>query len=453
MIFRRKKQLQHTEPSVTLGRRERNLLVEDVHIEEELLPSYMRTILLTVVILLVLFFVWAWLTTMQEVARAQGEIIPFSNVNLVQHLDGGIVEAVSVEERELVQKGDLLLRMDGSQAMAELQRLRARQASLKLRQERLLAFTSNRLPSFSAFETDYPEQVVSQMDLFRQQVATRESTLSILHRQHNQQRERLRQTEEALEVALRHQALTSEMLAMREELAAQNLITRTVLLETRRAWETARGEVQRLNQDLTVLQEEIEETLQRIEDTSNLMQREALAELSAIRAEETEVASAMTAAATRVARLRVVAPETGYVQNLTVLTQGQVVQPGEVMMHIVPDDVTLRAEVRILPRDIGFVSEGQHANLRVTGYDYVRFGYATGRLTRISAFSTIGEDRTPFFRAWITLDKSYIGEVANQYILMPGMSVEAEINIGEKTILVYMLRPVVDGLTRAFGER
>lgn len=453
MIFRRKKQLQQTDQAITLGRRERNLLMEDVHIEEELLPSYMRIILLTVAVLLILFFIWAYFTTMQEVARAPGEIIPYSKVKLVQHLDGGIVEQVYVEERDRVQKGDLLLRMDGSQALAELRRLQARQAALMLRQERLLAFTENRIPNFTAFEADFPEQAVSQMDLFRKQVETRDSTLSILDRQLNQQHERLNQAEEALEVALRHQNLTSEMLAMREELAAQSLVTRTVLLETRRAQETARGEVNRINKDIKVLKEEIEETLQRIEDTSNLMQREALAELSAIRAEETEVATAITAAAARVTRLRVLAPESGYVQNLSVLTLGQVVQPGEVMMHIVPDDLTLLAEVRLLPRDIGFVREGQHANLRVTGYDYVRFGYATGKLTRISAFSTIGEDRAPFFRAWITLDKPYIGEVVNQYMLMPGMSVEAEINIGEKTILVYMLRPVVDGLTRAFGER
>ena len=453
MDLRNKKNSENSPNNIPLGSRQRNLLAEDVHIEEELLPTYVRGILLVVTVLLVLFLAWAHFTVMQEVARANGEIIPYSNVKLVQHLDGGIVSEILVEERRRVADGDLLLRMDGSQVYSDLQRAQARLASLGMREERLLALTENREPDLALFKAAYPEQAAGQWALFRKQVETRDSTLSILERQLEQQSERLHLLQDALDVAQIHHQLTQELLDMRMELASQNLVSRSVLLETRRAHETANGEVNRFTREIAIVKQEQNETRQRITDTTNLIQRDALAELGMVRAELAEVKGHLAGIQARVARLEVRAPDSGYVQDLRVLTRGQVVQPGELLMQIVPDELTLMAEVRVQPRDVGFLREGQTANLRVSGYDYARFGHAPGKLSRVSAFSIIGEDRRPYFKTWVTLDKSYIGEVEGRHMILPGMSVEAEISIGQKSVLSYLLRPVVEGYTRTFGER
>jgi multidrug efflux pump subunit AcrA (membrane-fusion protein) len=122
-------------------------------------------------------------------------------------------------------------------------------------------------------------------------------------------------------------------------------------------------------------------------------------------------------------------------------------------MQIVPDDVPLEAEVRIQPRDIGYVNPGQTVNLRVSAYDYSRYGFARGVLKRVSASSVVAEDGQAYFLGWVSLEKPYVGENPDKNPLRVGMAVEGEIITGKKTLLGYLAKPVVDGMSRAFRER
>jgi HlyD family type I secretion membrane fusion protein len=155
----------------------------------------------------------------------------------------------------------------------------------------------------------------------------------------------------------------------------------------------------------------------------------------------------------RADRLVVRAPARGYVQDLRVQTVGQVVPPGGLMLQIVPDNVPLEAIVRIAPKDIGHVRAGQEVNLRVASFDYARFGMAHGTLKQVTATSLVGEDGRPYFRGWVTLPNPYVGHEAGRYPLQPGMSVEAEILTGEKSVLAYLGKPLADLFSRSFKER
>lgn len=437
-----------------LGSRERSLLSETVQIEEELLPTYVRPMLGIIAITVVAFFFWAGLTNVKEVARAPGEIVPVGKIKVVQHLDGGVVAEIPVEERMLVEEGQVLLRIDGSQATADLRQMEARLVALTLRAERISAFAEDRPPDLAPLAGNHADLLTGQQELYRQQIETRKSTLSILDHQINQRMQRLVQQEKALSAAREQQALSADLLRMREELAARRLVNRTVLLETRRAKVSADGEVARLQEEIDVNQQELAEVRTRRADAENQLRRDALNELGSVRAEMAEVEETLQRLQARVDRLVIRAPHSGYIQDLKVQTVGQVIQPGALLMQVVPDQAPLEAEIRIAPKDVGHVRTGQRVNLRITSYDYTRFGYATGELKRISASSVASEDgRTHYYRAWVTLDRPSVGDTPGRYLLQAGMSLEADIVTGEKTLLTYLTKPIIDVVSRSFQER
>lgn len=436
-----------------LGSRERRFLSETIQVEEELLPSFVRPILALVTAMVLIFIAWAALAHITEVTRAPGEIAPSGQIKVVQHLDGGTVAEIAVEEHALVKAGQILARMDGSQANSDLRQMVARQVSLQLRKERLAAFVDNRQPNFEALAADHPELIANQRNIYLTQVDVRNSTLTILDRQIAQRSERVRQLQAALAIAHEHRSLTGELATMREDLAARRLINRTVLLETRRAKVTAEGEVGRIEDEIIIVGQELGEVRNRRIDTLNQLRRDALAEIGTVSAELAEVEENIKRLNAKVDRLVIRAPNHGYVQDLKIQTVGQVVLPGALLMQIVPDDAPLEAVIRIAPKDIGYVKVGQPVNLRVSSFDYSRFGFAHGAVKRITASSVLGEDGKPFYRAWVGLTKPYLGDTPGRYPLQSGMGVEAEILTGQKTLLAYLAKPLIDVGSRSFHER
>lgn len=457
MMFKKQhKTAENTSGKMALGSRERRLLSETAQIEEEVVPSFVRPLLSVAAVTVVAFLLWAAVTEISEVARAPGEILPVGKIKVVQHVDGGAVAEIAVQERTLVQAGQVLLKIDGSQANADLAQMEARRMALGLRAERLEAFAEGRKPQFSDPGNGYSQLLSGQQDAYRSQQAARDSTTSILDRQIEQRTRRLAQLDEALRAAREQQKITAELTGMREDLAARRLVNRTVLLETKRAQVTADGEVARIGEEINVVRQELGEFRSRRADTLNQLQREAFSELGSVRAEIAEVDESILRLKARVDRLVIKAPNRGYVQDLKIQTVGQVIQPGALLMQIVPDDAPLEAEIRISPKDIGHVKTGQQVNMRIGSYDYTRFGYVTGKLERISASSVTSEDtkdNKTYYRAWVSLDQPYVGANPGRYPLQPGMSLEAEVITGKKTFMAYLTKPLVDSVARSFHER
>ncbi len=442
-----------TEEGIRLGSRERRLLSEAVQIESELVPGYVRPGLYIVAGMIILFLLWAGLTHLTEVARGTGEILPTGDNRLVEHLDGGVVEKIFVEERQLVQKGEPLIALDGTQAISDLRQMQARQVALQLRAERLQAYVDERTPKLDAIAGSYTDLLADQKQIYRNQLITRNSTLSIWDSQINQLNSRAHQLGQALDAAHRQQQLIGELLKMREDLASRNLINRSVLLETRRAKVTADGEVARLTDEIKVNSEQLAEIKDRRLDSDNQLRQSALAEIGTVRAEMAEVVEAIKRLQAKVDRLVVRAPHRGHVHDLRVQTIGQVIQPGALLMEVVPDDEPLEAVVHISMSDIGFVKVGQPVNIRVTSFDYARLGLAKGILKKVTISSVADVDGLPYYRGWIAVTQPYVGNVPGQYPLQPGMAISGDIITGEKTLLAYLTKPLIDAITYSFKER
>ena len=453
-IFKRKtrQQIPNENGRIPLGSRERRLLAESVQIEEELVPAFVRPLMVVVGVVGVLSLIWAAVTNLTEVARAQGEIIPTGQVKLVQHLDGGMVSEIKVVDRSFVEQGQELLRFNGAQTIADLKQSELHLISLRLRAERLEAFADGRTPHLEPIAGSHTDLLADQMQIYRTQMAVRNSTLSILERQIDQRTLRIKQLEKSLHAANEHQAITGELESMREGLASRHLVNRSVLLETRRAKVTADSEADRIADEINVVSQELAEIKSRHADSINQMRRDALNEMGTVRAEIAEVEVLTQRLRDKVDRLVVRAPTRGYVHDLKVYTVGQIVQPGALMMQIVPTDAPLEALIHIASRDIGYVKVGQPVNMQVSTYDYTRFGFARGTLKKVSATNLVDDKGQPYFQGWVTLNTPYVGDKPEN-LLQPGMGVEAEIMTGHRTLLAYLLKPLRDINLHSFGER
>ena len=155
----------------------------------------------------------------------------------------------------------------------------------------------------------------------------------------------------------------------------------------------------------------------------------------------------------RVKRLEITAPVSGVVKGLTVNTIQSVIKPGETIMEIVPAGDILIVESRVATTDIGHVSIGQPAEVKINSYDPHRFGTVMGKVEQISASTFLDEQHNPYFQAKIALDKDYVGSYTDKYRIIPGMTVQADIKTGEKSVLDYLLKPIYRGFQNAFQER
>lgn len=454
MIFKKSRRERRLNENgrVPLGKRERRLLAESAQIEEELVPAFVRPLLMIVGGMAVLSLIWAAMTDLTEVARAQGEIAPSGQVKVVQHLDGGMVSEIKVVDRTLVEQGQEVLLINGSQSIADLLQMEVRLTSLRLKAERLAAFAEERVQKLAQIAGAHSDLLADQMEIYRNQMSARSSALSIFDRQIDQRTLRIQQLEKSLAATREHQNINGELAAMRENLASRHLINRSVLLETRDAKVTADGEAARLTEEINVVSQELAEIKSRRSDSINQMRRDALNEMGTVRAEIAEVTEMTQRLRDKVERLVVRAPTRGYVHDLKVQTVGQIVQPGALLMQIVPVDAPLEAVIHIASRDIGYVKVGQPVNMRVSSYDYTRFGFAHGTLTKISATNLVDSNNQPYFQGWVTLTHPYVGDKTGP-LLQAGMGIEAEILTGHRTLLAYLLKPLEDINSRSFGER
>lgn len=443
----------HGQPPVSRGSRQKRLLSEAVQLEEEVVPQFLRPALMVIGALVAGFIMWAAVVDLKEVAQTSGEVVPSGSLKVVQHPDGGVITEILVGEREMVEQGQPLLRLDAAQAASNLEQLRAREAALRLRAERLRAFAENRDPDFWAVAPDFPQLIADQNEIWLNQISERRSALEVLAVQIEQRRREILQMRDALEVAERQRMLTADLLDMRTKLAEKRLISQVVLVETKRAKATADGEVQRLRNDISVGEQTLSEAETRLDNLDSRMRQDALNEMGTVNAELAEVEQSLERARLLTERLEIRAPVRGLVQNLQVTTEGEVIRPSQTVMQIVPMTEALEVEIRIPTTEIGHLRVGQPVTVKLTSYNYARFGSIDGTLRQISASSLIDENNKPFFRGWVTLAQDHLGDDAARFPVLPGMTVQADIVTGEKTLLEYLIKPVSDSLDSAFRER
>ncbi len=411
-------------------------------------------LLFTIVLFFVLFLAWASFATLDEVTRGEGRVIPSSQVQVVQNLEGGIVSEIRVRESEIVEAGDVLLRLDNVKAASELRGGRQRYLALQGAVARLHAEIEER-------GIDFPPEVMSEARrvaidetaLFNARQAALQSELEILRNQANQRDQEVAELENRLTQLERSYELASDELDITEPLAAKRVVSKVDLLQLKRQVNDLRGELESAKLSLPRLRLAQREAHRRIEERYLNFRAEAQRELNTVQTEAEALAEAIAADSDRVNRTEVRSPVRGTIKSLLVNTVGGVIQPGQDLVEIVPLEDTLLVEARIRPADIAFLRPDQSATVKVTAYDYAVYGGLDAEVESISA-DTITDDRGEhFFRVRVRTDSGSLENSGDVLPIIPGMTTEVDILTGRKTVLDYVMKPILRVRDRAFRER
>jgi len=436
-----------------LPRARARYLNQAIQLEETTPTKLINIAIIFSAVLLVALVLWAHFTHIKEVAVTQGEVIPADLIHNVQHLEGGIISEIMIRNGDLVKKGDTLLRFSPPAAMSELEQMKIRYSSLTLQQERLHALIENRELNFGEVALAYPDITQHQKTIYHAQLNSQLQKIVVIDKQILQKISEEKRSLNQSVIMKKEVALLEEQVTIRKRLNKTGVVARDELLTTQIQLSESLREYRQIQDDYLVAKTTLAEVTQRRKDVEFQFLKDTHVESGQITNELAEVEQTLIRLIDRANRLNVVSPVSGIVQALSINSINAVVEPGKVILRIVPLDDELIVEARILPKDIGHVHIGQNADVKIDSYDSSRFGSIEGTVKHISATTYLDEKNNPYYRAEITLSKSWVGDNPEIMKIIPGMTVATNIETGAKSILAYLLRPVSRGLDNAFTER
>lgn len=413
------------------------------------LRRFLGALSLFVVALVVLSF----FAPVREVALAEGEIIPIGSVVPVEHLEGGIVDTVYVGTGGLVKKGDLLMKLRLESGAGDFNQMRVRRDLLTLRRLRLAAHLAGTKPDLSALAKDYPRDANEQLLLFETEKKTLASSGRILQSRLEQSRGDLLARKQELEVVTSQRAIYEEQLQAQRKLIEKGFSSRGRLLTAKARVEEVRVTLTRLKGSIEASKGRIVEIESEIDQAKDAKRQEWSDLLVSTISEISELDERLTSAQDRVQRLAVHAPKSGIIQSLSATLPGQIIRPGDVVAEIVPVQSSIEAEVRILPKDIGYVKVGHPAEITLSTFDPEVFGKVNGSVRSLSPTTFETERGDKYFKGLVTLDRSALEKDGRNFPITPGMVVSASVITGTKSVMQYIMKPVVRSYDRAFSER
>lgn len=397
---------------------------------------------------------WGAYAELEEVAVADGEVVPQGQVKLIQHLEGGIIRNLHVDEGRTVKAGTPLVDLDLGAGGINAEELQVQIDGLRLRRARLMAEAEG---STLVFPEDVaarrPELVKVETETHERRRQQFESAIAVLE---NQARQR---ELEAGELAARRNSVNRDLglaerrLAMSADLLKQDLVPKMEHLQLESEVGRLRGQRSELQSTIPKVRAAIDEARERKREARLRFRRAAIEDLG-----QTELALArnleLLAKATDQARRTLVkSPIDGVVTNMRFHTIGGVVGPGDVMMEIVPVSPRLEVEAKVKPTDVGYVARGQKAVVKISTYDFVRYGALEGEVIRVAPDSTLDRDGRPFFQVVVRTDRSYLGDTPGALPITPGMQATVDIRTGSRSVLAYLISPVLKLQNEAFRER
>jgi adhesin transport system membrane fusion protein len=415
---------------------------------------FTHLLLFIVVAFFAIFFAWASWAELDEVTRGDGRVIPSSQVQVVQNLEGGILAAIEVREGAVVDQGQVLLRIDNVKAASDLRENRQRYLTLLGALARLRAEVEETAISFPPEVLAEARNVaINERDLYRARQEALQSELEILRAQAEQREQELAELRTRLDQLVRSHALASQELDITAPLAAKRVVSKIDLLRLQREVNDLAGELESARLSVPRIETALREAHRRIEERFLSFRAEAQRELNAVQAEAAALAELITAAADRVQRTDVRSPVRGTIKRLRITTLGGVIQPGEDLVEIVPLEDSLLVEAKVRPADIAFLRPGQPAVVKVTAYDFSIYGGLEGVVEDISA-DTIEDDKgESFYRVRVRTHDNALEKAGEPLPIIPGMTTQVDILTGEKTVMDYLLKPILKARDTALRER
>jgi adhesin transport system membrane fusion protein len=413
-----------------------------------------KILLLMVFGFFLLALIWARFAILDEVTHANGTVIPSSRVQVIQNLEGGILKEILVEEGSVVRPGQVVLRIDKTSHAASFGELQARYFTLQGDVQRLTAEAEGTPLEFSPqFQAEHPEIVTDQQALFQSRQGELKSQIAILQQQLDQRKQEKAELESKLSQAQASLKIANEEYAITEPLVKKNIVPKVKQLQLQREINDLKGDISAARLAIPRAESAIAEASRRVEEKVQTAQSEILTELSKHKTDLAAVQEEITAAKDRVARTEVRSPVKGVVKELKIRTIGGVIQPGQDLMEILPIEDNLRVEAQVRPADIAFLRPGQDATVKFTAYDSSIYGGLPGKVERISADTIVNKEGDAFYKVTIRTDKNYLIRNDQKLPIIPGMVATVDIITGQKSVLTYLMKPIIKAKENALRER
>lgn len=403
----------------------------------------------------VIFTIWASISTLDIVSVAVGEVIPSSQVKTVQHLEGGIVREIMVREGSEVKAGQPLIELEPTVSNADVAELRVRLTSLETDIAQFEALSEGKdAPTFSEdIKARYPDLVAQAQKRFETRLARHNGNLNSQKQTVLQRRQEINEIKQRIIGSQKSLALVSEQVGMSKELLAKNLVNRFRHLDLLKEERTLQSTVEADQAALLRAESALSEQQAELASIQTIFADEVQKSLETARLQSRELSERITKFEDSLSRTIVRSPVDGVVKTMHVVTVGGVVRPGDPVVDVVPVGDKLVVEGKLPTQDIGYVTSGQAAVVKLASSDAIRFGKLDGRVIEVSPDTLMSPEGVPFYRVRIEIEKSYFENGELRYELFPGMQVIASIQTGERTVLEYILDPLRHRLSNAFQER
>ncbi|WQG59239.1 HlyD family type I secretion periplasmic adaptor subunit [Pseudomonas sp. RTB3] len=418
-------------------------------------PRIVRLTIWGIIAFFVFLLLWAHFAIIDEVTKGEGKAIPSSKIQKIQNLEGGIVAQIYVHEGQIVEAGAPLVRLDDTRFASNVGETEADRVSMELRVERLSAVVDDRpLNITPAARKAVPNQAANEESLYlsrRQQLA---DEIGGLQQQLIQRQQELREFSSKQEQYRNSLSLLRQEIGMSEPLVKQGAVSPVEVLRLKRSEVETRGQLDGTTLAIPRAQAAINEVQRKIDETRGRFRSEALTQLNEARTDLSKAQSTAKGLEDRVNRTMVTSPVRGIVKQMLVNTVGGVIQPGSDLAEIVPLDDTLLIEARIRPQDIAFLHPGQEAMIKFTAYDYTIYGGMKGKLEQIGADTVQDEEKkNTFYVIKLRTERSHLGTDEKPLLIIPGMVASVDIITGKKSVLSYLLKPIIKSRAEALHER
>lgn len=428
-------------------------LILPLALEDGRVPGILQNMAFVTAALIAAGVFWANSAQIRELAVGQGEVVPTGAIKNVHHLEGGIIELILGEEGQIVEAGAPLIRLRPNAAESDLEQLSVRAAILNMQKKRLLALLrGHRFMTTSAMK-QHPRLARDQLDLYNAQVSLRQQEERTLQARINQRMADFTALGQEIESAERQMALTLDRVVALKKLKSKKLVARKSLQEAMSDHEENVAlhisAIGRRNAAGTAIEEARSLQLEaRVKS-----QKAFTEELAKVSAELAQLEQAIAKQGDLVDRLYVRSPSRGVIQHMPFHSKGEVIKAGELVAKIIPVDENIVAEVRLDPRDIGHVSIGDPAEIKISTFDPNIFGVVQGKVNKLSASTFQSDKGEVYYKATIEMASNTVNGAGATHRITPGMVVQADIVTGEKSLVQYMLKPVYSSLDTAFTER
>nr|WP_260412734.1 HlyD family type I secretion periplasmic adaptor subunit [Pseudomonas cichorii] len=417
-------------------------------------PDSHRLMVWMAAALILTALIWAHYAVLQEVTTGEGKAIPSSKVQVIQNLEGGIVTEIFVREGQVVNKGDTLLRLDDTRFLSNRGESEVDRLTLTAQVERLAAEAEGRPLLLPQEVIDKAPQVAADERAFYESRQRRldgeQRTLNEQLRQKTQELAEFRSRQEQFRNSL---ALVQQELDMSIPLVGSGAISPVEILRLKRNAVEMRGSMNANTLAIPRAEAAINEIKSRAQESELTFRSEASRELNEKRSDLAKISANRIAIDDRMTRTTVTSPVRGIVKTLKINTIGGVVQPGSDLLEIVPLEDNLLIEARVRPQDVAFLHPGQKAMVKFSAYDYTIYGGLPARLEMIGADTVTDDKGNSFYLIQVRTDRNHLGEDDRPLLIIPGMVATVDIITGEKSVMDYLLKPVLKGGSEALRER